>query len=274
MSAPKVTKFAKENVRAFVLVCAKSPEERIVSAKRQLAQWLPHIQNEFVMGYVGTDTIIDEIYDVGLNSKWLKRPLVDVEIAIYAGHRKVWQSFLESHAEIALVLEDDFKFADPQIVTKAVGSADVLLASGRNFIKLFDFDQDKSRRIHSRLMIDGNDLIQWHSPRAGAVAYLISREGARRFLKRPLIYRQVDEDIKYYWELGLDPWSIAGNPVTENSLTLGGSLAENDRSNRVPTSIVKKIHGNLLTLHRKIMNRIQIMKRKLQSLSKSRAKPG
>ena len=47
------------------------------------------------------------------------------------------------------------------------------------------------------------EIVNYVAPTAGMVAYLASREGAQRFLSRSQVFRRIDEDTKYYWELGL-----------------------------------------------------------------------
>ena len=104
----------------------------------------------------------------------------------------------------------------------------------------------------------GVPLVKWSAPTAGMVAYLISRAGARKLLARDRVYRQVDEDLKHYWELGLDIWSVPGNPVAEVSDKLGGSLIDDDRENLRNRVLARSLWGNVLTTERKIRTRLAL----------------
>ena len=69
--------------------------------------------------------------------------------------------------------------------------------------------------------------------------------------------------MKYFWELGLDIWSVPGNPVIEVSDRLGGSLVHTDRDQTKTRRLVRSIWGNLLTADRKIRTRLHLQRERL-----------
>lgn len=249
----------------LVVTCASAPAARRESAARQLAQHFPGHQAEFVEGFVGTDPEIAGLYDPTTNRRRSKRPLTPAEIAVYAGHRKAMQRLLSSGSECALIFEDDFRIDAPNVVSAAAAGASRLLSQGRNVIKLFDFPSRHEYVAKDRIVVEGIELVRWRSARAGTVAYLISRAGARGFLSRGRVFRAIDEDLKYFWELGLDVWSVPGNPVVDASDTLGGSLVDAERRSNRERNLWRSIYGNLLTIHRKWLTALKYRsKRKAQ----------
>lgn len=238
----------------FVLTCSKSPAERLLSARRQLDALSVPLDVRIVDGFLGDDPQIETFLD-RRQARWrTKRQMSGAEVAIYGGHRKVWRQLIESTAEAALVLEDDFTITDEPVVIAAIMQARSLLSDGRHIVKLFDFEKRRETGVFERLRVGGVEIVRWQSPTAGAVAYLMSREAAVRLLSRERVFRPVDEDFKYWWEFGLGIWSVRGNPVVDGSRMLGGSLVEADRERMKSRSFARSLWGNLLTLDRKWRN--------------------
>ena len=223
---------------------------------RQLGGLSLAVESAFVDGFVGEDSIVDALYDGAANARNCKRGLSRAEIGIYASHRLAWQRLLDRGDAAALLLEDDFFFRDPALVEAILRNWKALLGDGRDIVKLFDFERRSSNVAVFAERVAGIDLVKWRSPTAGMVAYLISREGARKLLARGRIFRPVDEDIKYFWELGLNVWSTLGNPVTEISGDLGGSLVNDERERLKQRVLIRSLWGNLLTLDRKFRTRL------------------
>lgn len=179
----------------------------------------------FVEGFTTQSPEIAEIYDSRQNSRKSKRPLAPAEVAAYASHRKAMGEFLASNHKVALILEDDFHLVDPnrfgdriKALLKAPVEWDIL--------KLFDFQE---RPVIESIPAGDIKIISHGSPAAGMVGYLISRRGAQRMLRRPTVFRQIDEDIKFFWELKLRVLSVQPNLVADIGHELGGSLIEPER---------------------------------------------
>jgi glycosyl transferase, family 25 len=251
---------APESPLVLVATCSLSPKERLISARQQINALFGACNLQIVDGYIETDPIIDTIIDRRKMALFTKRPMTRSEIATYATHRLTWETLLQSEAEYALVLEDDFQFVVPQTVKSCFDYAGQFFATGCDIVKLFDFPKVSKCVIAVRRSFPNLDLIKWERPHAGMVAYLISRKGAEKLLSRKTIFRVVDEDTKFYWELGLDIWSVPGNPVTDASANLGGSLLENDRLESKKRSILLSFHGLCLAIYRSAKNASEFRK--------------
>lgn len=245
-----------QSLPVFLVTCAKSPPDRLESAQRELSKLGLLEQLTVISGATAEDAEIDTLYDPKMNRKWLKRPLARAEVAIYASHRRAWQTLLDSGAGGALILEDDFLARDPHVFQNVLMHWPALLGDGRDIVKLFDFQKKRGPHVAEfSTELSGISLAKWRRPTAGMVAYLISKEGARKFLSRQRIFRQVDEDTKYYWELGLNIWSVPGCPIIDNSMNLGGSLVDQDRQAKRRRSLTRSLWGNFLSLDRKLRTR-------------------
>lgn len=247
-----------------IVTCRKSPAGRVASATRMLDGLGLDLDIEIVDGFVGEDALIDTLYDAAANPWRSKHPLSRTEVAVYASHRLAWRRLLDSGRRAALVLEDDFGLRDPALVSRVAQNWHAVLEAGPDIVKLFDLEKRGGpNRPFATHRVNGIELVKWSAPTAGMVAYLISRDGAEKFLARERIYRQVDEDTKYFWELGLDIWSVPGNPVTEVSADLGGSLVEDARRKAKRRSLLRSFWGNVLTARRKILTRRHLARQPL-----------
>jgi len=231
----------------YVLSVDEAHGLRRESSRRQLDAM--NIDWEFVDGFRRSDPDLYSEYSSRHNLLLMKRSMTAGEIAAYRGHRKIWQKILDNKHDVALVLEDDFSIHDR--ATFLTNLQDAYGVGDRwDIVKFFDFSPKAC--IESRQFNQTKFAIYKH-PSSGAVAYLICREAAERLLKRPKIYRPIDEDLSHPWEAGLRIFSVLPNPVSEQSERLGGSLLEQERKSiRVQhRNIARSVYGNLLTLHKK-----------------------
>jgi len=152
--------------------------------------------------------------------------MIPAEIAVYLGHRRVWEHFIADEVEYALVLEDDFQIIDLENLRTAIKDA-IAHPSSWDIIKFFDV---WSKRPVAAMDLGSTRFVCRKYPPNGAVAYLLKASAARALLSRKRIYRPVDEDISRPWEFSLRVWSSERNLVTENAKALGGSLLDAERS--------------------------------------------
>ena len=190
----------------------------------------------FVEGLTPQCSEAIELYDARQNRKKSKRPLALAEVAAYASHRKAMRAFLDTDEPIALILEDDFRLLKPAAFAARIAALQHAPIEW-DILKLFDF---QDRPVVDSVRVADMDIVSHGSPTAGMVGYLITRHGAENLLRRPVIYRQIDEDIKFFWELKLRVLSVKPNLVTDVSAELGGSLIEADRN-----EIKLKRHWNM-----------------------------
>ncbi len=206
----------------------------------------------FVAGYRPEDPEIDRSYSEALNRASMKRPLSRGEVAAYLSHRRALAAFLETDAEFALVMEDDFGAVDPENFRAQISKL-VQAPLHWDIIKLFDYQLRKKPR--ARLNLGTIDLVEYPSPTAGMVAYLVRRSGAEKLTRRPVLFRPIDEDIKFYWEIGIYAFSVIPNLVSELSDKLGGSTIEPERFRiRSQRSFWRALHGNRIEVKRRWMH--------------------
>jgi GR25 family glycosyltransferase involved in LPS biosynthesis len=201
------------------------------------------VEPTFVDGVRHSDFLLSDLYAARRNLLLAKRNLTPHEVATYASHRKAWRMLLDSDAEHALVLEDDFHAPDPAKLRQAIG--DCLAAADRwHIVKFFEFSR---KRVWRSARFGSTQLVAYKYQSAGAVAYLINREAARRLLSRKRIFRPVDEDLSWNWEFDLRMWTTESNLVEEISDRLGGSHIEAGRkSTKSERSIVRSIWANVI----------------------------
>lgn len=179
----------------------------------------------FVDGLTTQSPEVAAIYDARQNRRKSKRPLAPAEVAAYASHRKAMGEFLATDHKVTLILEDDFHLVDPGRFAsriKALMKAPVVW----DILKLFDFQE---RPVVESIPVGDIKIVSHGSPTAGMVGYLITRRGAQRMLRRPTVFRQIDEDIKFFWELKLRVLSVQPNLIVDIGHELGGSLIEPER---------------------------------------------
>lgn len=230
-----------QQISIFVLTIDPEGSERRQSATRQLAR--AGLQGEFVEGFRKDNPAIMAEYDQRRNLIASKRSLTPGEIAVYCGHRAIWRQFLKTDAECALVLEDDFQITDLNGLSTALRDC-LSHQTAWGMAKLFDFHP---KRIKEQKKIGRTEIVRYKYASSGAVAYLIDRATAEKFLTRKKFFRAVDEDFSWEWELDLNIWSVLPNPVADGGDLLGGSLLENDRAGRKKRrNVLRSLWGNVL----------------------------
>ena len=230
----------------YVLTLAANSESRQANCRLQLdalgASW------QFVYGVLANEPIVDEAYAPLQNRLLCKRPMTQGEISVYLGHRKIWRAFLASDAQLALVLEDDFSIKDRQQFQSVI--EDAAAASFRwDVIKLYE---SQYKPVCGSFRSNRTEFVFYSYPTWGMVAYLINRRAAERLLKRPRVFRPIDDDLAQPWEFGLRVFSAVPSPVDEIAPSLGGSLLEQQRSASQKThrNLVSSLHGNALMAYK------------------------
>lgn len=100
-------------IPALVLTCRIAPPERRASALAQLADLSDLLRVEMVDGLIDSDDSTLRLHDPALERRWTRRPMTLREVATYGTHRCGWQRLIETGANNALLLEDDFILTDP-----------------------------------------------------------------------------------------------------------------------------------------------------------------
>jgi GR25 family glycosyltransferase involved in LPS biosynthesis len=255
---PKISS-AQENNRApsrqrdfppcFIITIEPDVGQRAQSALRQLAPL--GIASHIVEGVRPDDIAIESLYSRSLNFRYMKRPLGRGEVAVYSSHRRALEMFLKTDSEFAIVLEDDFEILRPDhFVDEVLRILDAPLEW--DLIKLFDYlGSKKPKKPIARLDLGPIAIVEYKTPRAGMVGYIVRRSGAEKLISRPHLFRPIDEDLKYYWELDLWSFSVVPCLLAEISDRLGGSYIELERRRlRDDRSIRRSIRGNKIKVAR------------------------
>lgn len=205
----------------------------------------------FVQGLLWDSPVLTQEYSFWKNLIFSKRSLSVQEIAVYLGHRKIWAQIAAGPSDVALVAEDDLSIIDPTTFLHVLNNA--FDYKDWSILKLFDFAPKKIVASHDW---HGVKIVDYKYPASGCVAYLITRDAARRLLQRRRIFRAVDKDISYCWEFDLTVRSVSPNIVTEVSHKLGGSLIENSRLDlRRRKNLLRSLVGMVLALVKQIRAR-------------------
>lgn len=208
----------------------------------------------FSEGLRQDDSLLDDLYASKTNRLLSKYSLTRAEIAVYAGHRRIWEKLAQSGNDFAVVFEDDFHLLDKERFLATV--RECMAVDGRwDIVKFFDFQPHK--KVVKRLDLATTSLIAHKFPATGAVAYLIRREAALRLLERRKVFRAVDEDLSCPWEFGIRVWSTSQNLVEEISHNLGGSLLEAERlQKKKRRSALRSLWGECLAAHKNLRARL------------------
>lgn len=201
----------------------------------------------FVEGFSSTDSVCRTLHSTTKNYFLSKRPLTDVEVAIYAGHRKIWQEIVNGEEECAIVMEDDADIVDSTAILEATAYS-TSNRDGWDIVKFFDFNPKPiaiSRKWGATLLVIHKMVA------SGAVCYLIKRTAAAKLLARPKIFRAIDEDLSHPWEFGISVWSVEPNPVVEVSETLGGSIRL-QKPHKTDAHWARSAYGEILQGYKKI----------------------
>lgn len=209
----------------LVLVISIEAEDgpRRVSACRELRDL--GLGGRVVNGVTDRDKEVADIYSPRLNKLLSKYDLSRREIACYASHRRAWRELLASDRDCALILEDDFCVSDRPALRHAI--KDCLFYAPRwDIVKFCEFRRRPALRS---VTLGTTELVVQKNLSGGTVGYLINRGAAKRLLSRKRVFRQVDEDFSWYWELGIRLWVTSADFVQHNTDGVFGSSIEQER---------------------------------------------
>ncbi|MEX5729694.1 glycosyl transferase family 25 [Rhodovulum iodosum] len=139
------------------------------------------------------------------------RTLSVPELAVWSSHFSVIQRFLEQgQTDYLLVFEDDVIF-DASFPLRAV--VDLCEAKAIHYIRLFGMYYADAVRLG---FFYDRSIIRYKSSPAGAQAYVISKEGARRLVaSMTSVEATVDLEMDHFWKTGLPIYAVFPFPVIE-----------------------------------------------------------
>jgi glycosyl transferase family 25 len=157
------------------------------------------------------------------------RTLSAGEIGAYASHYAVWEQFLASKLQQTIVFEDDV-VVDWALVARL--AALDFSAMGLWYMRLFAKIPPRFRKLRSPFIDRYHHLIRITSYALGTQAYVLTREGAERFMRGAKeIESPVDVYMDKYWRHGVPNLALYPFPVFERSdaSTIGEARFEKQR---------------------------------------------
>jgi glycosyl transferase family 25 len=143
------------------------------------------------------------------------RPMYSGELGCYSSHYAAWKMFLESGAPQMLVLEDD-TIVDWGFLEKLV--AVDLQAAGISYLRLYAKRPCAFREVLRNAVEQQRTLIQYLDRPLGTQGYVLTRDGARRFVHHcRRVRRPLDDELDRSWEHGVPCLGIFPFPVIEQS---------------------------------------------------------
>jgi glycosyl transferase family 25 len=155
------------------------------------------------------------------------RPLHKGEIGVYSSHYAAWLDLQSDDADQYVVLEDDV-IVDWLFLEKL---AEVDLAKmGINYLRLAYTHPTRRTALVEPNFIDGKHaIIELYGSVFGAMAYAITKAGAKVFLEHcRIVRRPIDDEMDRAWAHGQRNLSVFPFPILGESgeSTIGGSRFE------------------------------------------------
>ena len=143
------------------------------------------------------------------------RPLYPGELGCYSSHYAAWRMFLETDARQLLVLEDD-TIVDWGFLEKLV--ARDLQAAGVPYLRLYAKRPCALREVLRDAVERQRTLVEYLDRPLGTQGYLMTREGAERFVRHcGEVRRPLDDELDRSWDHGVACLGIFPFPVIEQS---------------------------------------------------------
>ncbi len=144
------------------------------------------------------------------------RPLKAGELGCYSSHHALWQKLAEDDADQYLILEDDvlpdWSFIKP-FIAEDHGEA------GRDYVRLYYKKPAPSRILQKDFICRTTRLIELSGYCFGTQAYLLTKNGARRFLARTsVVNRPIDDQMDRSWVHGVRNLAVFPFPVLERAI--------------------------------------------------------
>ncbi len=143
------------------------------------------------------------------------RPMFPGELGCYSSHYAAWERFLDSGESQLLVLEDD-TIVDWGFLEKLV-TVD-LQPAGISYLRLYAKRPCAFRELLRNAVEQQRTLIEYLDRPLGTQGYVLTREGAQRFLRHcRRVRRPLDDELDRSWEHGVACLGIFPFPLIEES---------------------------------------------------------
>lgn len=144
------------------------------------------------------------------------RPLTRGEIGCYSSHYTLWKQLADDDVDQYLVLEDDV-IVDWQYLESFL--AEHHQAAGNDYIRLYYKQPVRSRVLQKNFLSRSTRLIELSGHSFGTQAYLVTKNGARRFMAQARkVTRPIDDEMDRSWVHGIPNRAVFPFPVIEQSV--------------------------------------------------------
>ena len=134
------------------------------------------------------------------------------EVGCYASHLKTMKIIVERDLDYALILEDDAIL--PADFHTIVAQVLARLPQGWDLVHIC---RDTNRAVKPVADLDhGRRIVRYSRVPETTTAYLISRSGAKKFLKPIKRYWPVDTDFRQPWRFGLEIYGVDPRIIRPN----------------------------------------------------------
>lgn len=158
---------------------------------------------ERVPGVEGLN-VPDQFREFFFEGSALHSKLKPGEVGCYASHLVAMQRMLDQNLDYALILEDDAIL--PADTAEIVRDVIASMPKGWDLVHLC---KDSNRAVKIISALDGDrQLVRYSRVPETTTGYLVSRSGARKFLKPMKRYWPIDTDFRQPWRFGLEIYGV------------------------------------------------------------------
>lgn len=217
MGGPRVT-LTHNDIGVWVINLDQDTSRRNAMESQLKSLGLPFKRFAAINGKDHYDTLLkradEKAYSANMGSK-----LLSGKLGVFASHTSVWQEFIASDHEIALILEDDVVFHDDFLE-----SLDLALAARAHWDTV-RFNCIRAKLPVSQGVLGKYQLNLYLGPFTGNAAYLINKTTAKRIL--PNLWpqtRALDHELNLFFkhnfrQCGLEPFSSHVDDGDVSSIT-------------------------------------------------------
>lgn len=200
-AAAKISKLVGSASIPTFFINRDCDEERRSSVCAHLSN--ANMTAERVPGVEGLN-VPDQFREFFFEGSALHSKLKPGEVGCYASHLVAMQRMLDQNLDYALILEDDAIL--PADTAEIVRDVIASMPKGWDLVHLC---KDSNRAVKIISALDGDrQLVRYSRVPETTTGYLVSRSGARKFLKPMKRYWPIDTDFRQPWRFGLEIYGV------------------------------------------------------------------
>jgi glycosyl transferase family 25 len=224
MGGSGVTEPARSGLGVWLINLQSAEERRAAMSGRLAGLGLPYRLFPAIDGRTEEARLRPRV-DEAAYARNMGQPLLPGKMGVYASHVAVWEEFLASPFDTALILEDDVVFHDDFLEALELG-----LQAGAHW-DILRFTHIRAKLPVSQGRVGPYRLTCYIGPFTGNGCYLIRREVAGRLL--PAIWpqtRALDHELNRFFRhdlrlCGLEPWPAHVDDGGHSTIT-GAAFAD------------------------------------------------